>query len=63
MSKLSTNFLSRQENKRYISKIDKTLQIWLNMFVSIVKSGLLKEIESNIMRKYDLNQDLRARKK
>jgi uncharacterized protein YlbG (UPF0298 family) len=51
------------EHKHYISKIDKTLQIWLNMFVSNVKSGLLKEIESKIMRKYDLNQDLRARKK
>jgi hypothetical protein len=51
------------EHKHYISKIDKTLQIWLNMFVSNVKSGLLKEIESNIMTKYDLNQDLRARKK
>jgi len=47
------------EHKHCITKIDKTLQIWLNMLVSNVKSRPLKEIES----KYDLNQDLRARKK
>jgi hypothetical protein len=35
----------------------------ISMFVSNVKSGLSKQIESNIIRKYDLNQDLRARKK
>jgi hypothetical protein len=33
------------------------------MFVSNVKSRRLKKIESNIMSKYDLNQDLRAKKK
>jgi hypothetical protein len=51
------------EHKHYITKIDKTLQIWLNMFVSNVKSRPLKEIESNVMSKCDLNQDSRARKK
>jgi len=45
------------EHKRDMTNIDKTLEIWLNIFVSNVKSRPLKEIESNIMSKCDMNQD------